>query len=65
MVYKSPDAQRPIHDIGEMLKVGEYGNALQAASSGGHEKVVQMLQEQQLLTILRIKTLKRSIQTDV
>jgi hypothetical protein len=24
---------------------GEYGKALQAASFGGHEKVVQMLQE--------------------
>ena len=29
-----------------MLKVGEYGNALQAASVSGHEKVVQMLLDQ-------------------
>ncbi|KAF7504245.1 hypothetical protein GJ744_002567 [Endocarpon pusillum] len=43
---------------------GYYGNGLQVASEGGHKKVVEMLQRQQLLTTLRIKTLKRSLQTD-
>lgn len=43
---------------------GRFGNALYAASSEGHEKVMEILQEWQLLTTLRIQTLKRAIQAD-
>jgi hypothetical protein len=43
---------------------GGYGNALQAASSRGHEKVVQILQKRQHLATVDMQIQKRETQAD-